>query len=109
MQVAQRTMKSQPIIVGVDQDPIKSIENCISLQEDLMSDRCLKSIQKSLKSWKTDVVLCDGAPHYGVNIKEESVNQSNCFLSVHTYAVSSFDNSRLYSISLIELLMMKQF
>ena len=79
MQVAQRTMDQPAIIVGVDQDPIKPLDRCIGLQEDLMSERCLKSIAKALKSWKADVVLCDGAPHYKNDFKTETIIQSNSY------------------------------
>ena len=64
------------IVIGVDQDPIVPIKNCVSIQEDIHSAKCIKLIEKGLKNWKADVVLCDGAPHYGPDFKVEQIMQS---------------------------------
>ena len=76
MQVAKQTMNPNSIVIGVDQDAVKPLDKCITIQEDMMSERCIKLIGNSLKNHKADVVMCDVAPHYGSDFKTEVINQS---------------------------------
>ncbi|MES1904550.1 MAG: pre-rRNA processing protein ftsj3 [Paramarteilia canceri] len=80
-QVALKTMPSSGLIVGLDQDEIKSIGNGVTfIKHDLMADSCLSAIGRALKSNKVDVVLCDGAPHYGTDFKNEALIQNKLVL-----------------------------
>ena len=76
LQVAQRHMPMNSLIVGVDLDPIKAIRGCITHQADITTERCRQILRKEAKGGCYDIVIHDGAPNVGGNWASEAHMQN---------------------------------
>mmetsp|Transcript_22326 Transcript_22326/g.72417 ORF Transcript_22326/g.72417 Transcript_22326/m.72417 type:complete len:960 (-) Transcript_22326:468-3347(-) len=77
LQVAAKYMPSGSTIIGVDLVPIRAIRGCITLAEDITTDRCKAQIKRAADQVQSfDVVLHDGAPNVGGAWAMESYSQA---------------------------------
>ena len=79
-QVAAETMPRDSLIVGVDIVSVKPIPRTIGIQGDIMTDQCVASIQRTLKTLKADAVIHDGAPNVGTSWTHDAFSQAGLVL-----------------------------
>ncbi|KAG0232851.1 AdoMet-dependent rRNA methyltransferase spb1 [Actinomortierella wolfii] len=80
LQVAAKMMPVQSLIVGVDLAPIKPLPGVITFVEDITTEKCRATLRQTLKTWKVDVVLHDGAPNVGAAWVQDAFTQSELVL-----------------------------
>ncbi|KAF9161031.1 AdoMet-dependent rRNA methyltransferase spb1 [Actinomortierella ambigua] len=80
LQVAAKMMPVQSLIVGVDLAAIKPLPGVITFVEDITTEKCRATLRQTLKTWKVDVVLHDGAPNVGAAWVQDAFTQSELVL-----------------------------
>jgi AdoMet-dependent rRNA methyltransferase SPB1 len=72
--VASKFTDHNSIKIGVDLVPIKHIQGCKTMVEDITTASCYQKLKNELKGKKADVVLNDGAPNVGANWSKDAFN-----------------------------------
>ncbi|KII93549.1 hypothetical protein PLICRDRAFT_26721 [Plicaturopsis crispa FD-325 SS-3] len=80
LQVANKYMPVNSIIVGVDLVPIKPIPRVVTFASDITTPQCRSLIRGEIKDWKADIVLHDGAPNVGTAWIQDAYSQSELVL-----------------------------
>ncbi|KAG9314450.1 FtsJ-domain-containing protein [Chiua virens] len=80
LQVANKYMPTNSVIVGVDLVPIKPIPRVVTFAADITTTHCRNLLRSELKDWKADVVLHDGAPNVGTAWIQDAYSQSELVL-----------------------------
>ena len=77
LQVAQKYMPMNSLIVGVDLAPIRPIRGVTTFVEDITTQSCRAALRRATpKGTQYDVVIHDGAPNVGGNFAKESYTQA---------------------------------
>ena len=86
LQVAAEHMPAKSLILGVDLCPIRPIQGCITFQDDITKQSCVDKIKGTLRHFKADCFLHDGAPNVGKNRLHDYYSQS--LLCLHALKVA---------------------
>ena len=81
MQVCQKSMSTDSIILGFDLDKIRPIHNTRGYQCDITTNKCIDIIRREIKHLQVDAVLNDGAPNVGSDWSKDAYNQSELVLA----------------------------
>lgn len=68
------------LVVGVDLDPIRSIDNVECIVCDITTETCRTELLRAVGNTKVDLFLHDGAPNVGISWEQDSYTQNELVL-----------------------------
>eukprot|EP00898_Chlorokybus_atmophyticus_P000931 jgi/Chlat1/1839/Chrsp14S02230 len=87
LQVAAKYMPVSSLVIGVDLAPIAPIRGCVTLMEDITTNKCRAAVKRELRGAVLDVVLHDGSPNVGGAWASEAFTQAALSLDALKLAV----------------------
>ncbi|KAA0194388.1 hypothetical protein HAZT_HAZT001324, partial [Hyalella azteca] len=89
-------MPQGSVIVGVDLHPIKAIPKTLSIQGDITTQSLRAELRNTLKNYKADVVLHDGAPNVGMCT--HTLHRHKCAIKCTKPQASRYESAEIFYV-----------